>query len=228
MSIKIGFFGDSFCSDLRNEHSVRGGYETYIEKIVKHYDAEIVNLGVGGSSVWDCVLLQFQETMKKEIPDVCVFAWTNSNRLFHRNFRAINPSSVESQNLKKIDQNLYTASKNYFHYLYDYEKHLIEHSALLHYFDRKVLHNYKNTKFIHLWSFEESMTHRWETGVELQPALSEISVGFDTDLPAADARANHLEGDIKNTLVYKAVVDAIENYQNGNIINFDISEIKND
>ena len=87
--MKIGFFGDSFCADKWN--SINNDYNTYISMIEKHYDADIVHLGVGGSSVGDLILLQLTPFINQNIiPDVCVFCWTEPHRLFHRNIRKIN------------------------------------------------------------------------------------------------------------------------------------------
>lgn len=225
---KIGFFGDSFCRSIKNDHSSSHGYETYIEKLSNNLEAEIVHLGVGGSSVWDCVLLQFQETVKTEVPDICVFVWTESHRLFHRTFRNLNFSSIETSDLKKKNIKLYNASVNYFHHLYDCEKHDLEYISLLHYVDKQILPRYKNTKFIHLWSFKDSVMYRWENGVEIRPALMEL-VSFDTDdLPGADKTANHIGGEEKNTLLHTTILDAINNYANGKLITFDTQGINYD
>ena len=39
----IGFFGDSFCAEVSNQHSESNGYKTYIEKLISHYNADLVN-----------------------------------------------------------------------------------------------------------------------------------------------------------------------------------------
>ena len=210
----IGFYGDSFCADLENDHSKIYNYETYIKKLSKNSD--VLNLGVGGSSVWDSILLQFKED---NIPEVCVFVWTEADRLFHREHRNLNMLSVDSQDFKKLNPNMHKASMNYFRYLYDPEKQKLECISLLHYFDKKILPKYKNTKFIHMWSFKNSINYRWETGVEIHPALIEFSVDNLDDVPRHDKRANHIEGEQKNDLLYNIIKDAIDNYEDGKLIN---------
>ena len=56
MPLTIGFYGDSFCCETSNPHSIAKGYDTYIEKLRNHHDAKITHLGYGGSSVWDVML----------------------------------------------------------------------------------------------------------------------------------------------------------------------------
>lgn len=212
----IGFYGDSFCADLENEHSKLNNYETYIKKLSNN--SKIVNLGVGGSSIWDSILLQFDES---NVPDVCVFVWTEADRLFHRKHRNLNFFSVDSKDFKKLNPDLHNASMSYFRYLYDAEKQKLECISLLHYFDKKILSKYKDKKFIHMWSFKDSINYRWETGVEIRPALTELSVNNLDDVPRHDKRANHIEGEQKNGLLYNTINDAIGNYKNGRLINYD-------
>lgn len=212
----IGFYGDSFCADLENDHSKTNNYDTYIKMLSK--DATIVNLGLGGSSVWDNILLQFQED---NLPEVCIFVWTEPDRLFHRKHRNLNWFSINNDNFKDSEPLLHSAVLKYYSQLHDFEKHKIECSALLYYFDNVVLSKYKNTKFIHMWSFKDSIYHRWSNGVEIRPALIELSVKDSDDLPRRDRRANHIEGQEKNSLLYNVIKDAIENYENGRLINYD-------
>jgi hypothetical protein len=212
--MKIGFFGDSFCSDIQNHHSLENNYQTYIDKLSKKYNAEITNTGVGGSSVWDLVLLQFQPLT---LPDVCVFVWTDHHRLFHRSYRKINASSIQN---KSIDSSLQKPAQEYYKHFYDEEKHKLEYQSLLFYFDKNILSKHKNTKFIHLWSFDDDYPHRWETGVEIRPALETISIRSFDIFPKNDVRANHIEGEQKNKLVSDCISTAINNYQNGLLLSF--------
>lgn len=212
----IGFYGDSFCAEFENEHSRANGYDTYIKMLSK--EASIFNTGIGGSSVWDTILLQFQEN---NLPEVCVFVWTEPNRLFHKEYRKINCFSITDEDFKDSNPFLHKAVLNYYNHLYDFNKHQIEYTSLLYYFDNKVLAKYKNTKFIHLWSFNFPINYRWTNGVEIRPALSELSIKNIKAFPRHDKRANHIEGREKNTLLYNVIQDAIENYSNRRLIRYD-------
>jgi|TARA_B110000908_G_C10076723_1_gene367656 hypothetical protein len=212
--MKLGFFGDSFCSNIQNDHSIENNYQTYIQKLAQRYNATIDNVGVGGSSVWDLVLLQWDATA---LPDVCIFAWTGHERLFHRDCRYVTPSAIDNNYLP---QNLISPTKDYYTHFYDEEKHNLEYQSLLFYFDNKVLSKYPNTKFIHLWSFDDDYLHRWGNGVEIRPALETISIRELGKFSNLDKRANHIAGEHDNQLVCDSISVAIDNYQNGSLLSF--------
>jgi len=208
-NMTIGFFGDSFCSDISNNHSINNNYDTYLTKVSNHFNATITNTGIGGSSIWDLVLLQFQSQL---LPDVCVFVWTDHHRLFHRSHRGINAASIANNS---ISPSLRKPSQEYYKHFYDEEKHKLEYQSLLFYFDKNVLSKYIDTKFIHLWSFDDEYPYRWETGVEIRPALETISIQELKSFPKNDTRANHIEGEHKNQLISNCISTAIVKYQNG-------------
>jgi hypothetical protein len=211
-NMTIGFFGDSFCSAIFNEHSITYNYNTYLEKVSGHFNATITNTGVGGSSVWDLILIQFEEQLKKGLPDVCVFVWSDMARLFDRKHRNLNLRS----SLRTLTPE-HNAAKNYFYHLYDDEKHRLEYISILYYFDNIVLPKYSNTKFVHLWSFGEENPHTkereylytWKNGVEIKPALETFSSDCSEELPTLDTRANHISGEEKNQQIANCVIMAI-------------------
>jgi hypothetical protein len=229
--MKIGFFGDSFTAKLYNMHSLWNGYSTYIKQISKNYNADIVNLGHGGSSIWDTILIQLNPLIKSNsVPDICVFVWTNPGRLFHREVRRINHSdALESDS--RTPQDIWNAAKQYYLHLYDQEKEEIEHLAMLHYIDNNIIPLLpKSTKVIHMWtsanplSWENedfhpekiSYPYKWKHGVEIRPPLLCLSlVENNISILQKDKRPNHLEGTFKNELVTKWVTYAIENYKDG-------------
>ena len=207
--MKIGFFGDSFCAHLQNPHSIEHGYTTYIQMLINE-GFEITHMGKGSSSVWDLILIQFGQI--ETLPDVCVFCWSEESRLFHRTERTLNFRSVESKKTK-----IHSVANDYYVHLYDQEKHRLEYEALMYYFDNVILKKFPNTKFIHLWSFVP--LHRWSTGVEVRPALYELSKGEYDTVPPNDPRANHLSGDDRNRAVAEVIKSAINNYSDGFLIN---------
>ena len=167
----IGFFGDSFCALENNEHSTKHDYKTYIEQLVSHYNAEILNLGIGGSSVWDLYFNQLLPLIKKNtVPDICVFVGTHSGKLFHRTSRSLHASAAlkgfnkekfdwfaktyPNENYNFFDKNVYEAAKEYYLHLYDQEKEDLEHIAQLQYIDNNVLNMLPTTtKIVHMWAF---------------------------------------------------------------------------
>lgn len=259
----VGFFGDSFCTKLNNPHSIEHGYQTYIEQTRDYYNANIVNLGYGGSSVWDALLIQLNPLIaSKSIPDVCVFVWTNSGRLFNRTARSIHASSgIAGYRPEKekwfetaypgktnpFTKDLWEAAKQFYLYLYDQEKEELEHRAILEYIDNNVLSTFSSsTKIIHFWAFGNpkswdfdgfypnsiSYNYNWKHGVEIRPALNSLSIAGDAQntfqYPKIDDRPNHLEG-VKNTMVFQFIKNAIDEYENGKILNYsnDISAMWN-
>ena len=144
--MRIGLFGDSFCADLNSKYD----YKTYIELLQEHYDADICNLGVKGSSVWDVILLQFPKFLESP-PDVCVFVWTTHPRIFNRIERTLTPNNWGK------DKDINRAVGLYYMHLFDEEKSILEFSSALMHFDQTVLSKVK-TKIIHLWSFGKLIT----------------------------------------------------------------------
>ena len=161
----IGFFGDSFC-----EHKTSPNYKTYIELLGEHYNAEIVNVGMGGSSVWDLLINQLNPLINSNnIPDVTVICWTIPARLFHRTCRCIHLSkALEGYDKNKeqwfaktypgvdnwFSKEIWDAAQQYFLVLRDEEKEYLEYLAALRFIDQTVLSKIKDkTKIINLWSF---------------------------------------------------------------------------
>lgn len=228
MTKTIGFFGDSFCAKRRNGHSIWYGYKTYLQLLADHYDAKIVNVGHGGSSVWDTLLIQLNPLIEKnQVPDICVFVWTAPGRLFNREIRRLNNSDVEHKSFSPFKRKLVNAAKDFYEYLYDQEKEEIEHVAFLRYVDQVVLPKLPSTtKIVHLWTAGKisdwtiegirpantTYTHTWSCGSEIRPSLLSISL-YDTNIEIlnTDKRANHLDGQFKNDLVFNWIKSAIDN-----------------
>lgn len=203
--MKIGFFGDSFCEEISNPHSFLHGYETYISLLKKHYDAEIVNLGHGGCSVWDVILNQFS-LFEKDLPDVTIFVWTDVSRLYHKTVRNLTYSSVNERKLLKtsveelLNPKVIKSAKLYFDHLYNSEKSELEYKSLLYYFDNEVLSRIiDKTKIIHCWSFEKK--YNWKNGIELSIPL----ITFADQSMAA----NHINGN-RNLEVFNLIKNLID------------------
>jgi hypothetical protein len=224
MSPTIGFFGDSFCAEQYNDHSLENNYDTYISLLSKHYDAEIVNLGHMGSSIYDTILIQLQPFISKnQVPDICVFCWTSGGRLFHPTVRNINASSLSKYkiNIENFSQSkVWRAAGMFYQELFDSDKDFLEYRAMLKYIDECILTTLPpGTRIVNLWSFgldwridnPYSNPHEWKTGSEIITPLLAIST---CDFPAKnlsnDPRCNHLDGQYKNNLVFEWIKQAID------------------
>ena len=235
MTKTIGFFGDSYCAEARNHHSIWNKYETYLSKLAKYYNATIVNQGHGGTSVWDTLLLQLQPFIDSNtVPDICVFVWTIPGRLFHRKVRRLNRADTFNPKLHTFNpfkHKVWNAAKEYYTHLQDWEKEKIEYIAILRYIDQVVLAQLPaTTKIIHLWATGNTpkgwskegvhpanieYLHTWNTGTEIRPSLVTLSL-YDADISTLDSdhRANHLDGEFKNNLVAEWIKEAV-NSPNG-------------
>ena len=214
----IGYFGDSFCAERINGHSLLHRYDSYMVKLEKHYGCTTVNTGIGGSGVWDLIINQFNASEK--VPDVCVFFWSKPGRLFHREVRQLSVGHVlqpKWYSYNPFKKPVYDAARGYYLHLLDWEKEQLEYLSAIEYFDRHTLSKL-NSKIIHFWCVDTG-NHRFVNGVEFHPALYNLSLINSTpDAMDSDPRCNHLEGDAKNELVFSWIRDVVDNYQSGTLV----------
>jgi hypothetical protein len=227
--MQIGFYGDSFCKD-----KFYPKYETYVSLLLKHYDAGLAHVGQPGSSLWDLIINQFPKEETK-LPDICVFCWTSHERFYHKTVRTIRQLEALNYSATKIkvtpnysfglNSDVWKASEQYYKHLFDDNKARLEYKAALHYFDTVILESYKNTKFIHLWSFGDTIKihdeaidtwapdnlrymHDWKNGVEIRPSLMSIATRQQLDYNAP----NHLPGKDNNYFLFEQIKNAIGAY----------------
>ena len=226
----IGFFGDSYCAEVSNHHSMFYKYKTYMRLLKDHYNAEVVNVGHGGTSVWDTLLIQLDPFIKSNtVPDVCVFVWTIPGRLFNREVRRLNQADTinpKFHTFSFLKRKIWNAAKEYYTHLYDWEKEKLDYIATLRYIDQVVLPTLPSTtKIIHLWATGDTTEwsregvrpsniqylHSWKHGMEIRPSLITLSL-YDSEMSVLDSdhRANHLDGQFKNDLVFDWIVKAID------------------
>ena len=211
--MKIGFFGDSYCAHCDTPNEYKFVYDTYLKKIQTHYNAEIVNIGINGSSIYDVILLQVQPFITSDnYPDVCIFVWTNYARIFHRKHRGMNLKSLK---FKDKSDPIINAAKEYFVHLLDWELLRFQYISALEHFDLHTLSKFPSTtKIIHIWNYEK--LYDWQNGVELSIPGYETLVKLATDdrtIPdGIDWALNHLDGDRKNTIVFDSIRHTIDNY----------------
>ena len=236
MNKSIGFFGDSF---VASRWSNRPGETTFLELIFKHYNFERVTcVGVGGSSLEDCIILQLMPLFKiGSMPDVCIFSWTDIHRLFHRNLRGtLNGVETIKRALNKTtnleEKNILNAAKEYYLHLIDTEVNTYRAKALYEWVDNNVFSKLADKKIIHLWSFGINpdisvFPYRWNNGAEIRPSLYEISklCSFSDDWrindegQRVDQRPNHIAYEY-NQIPYNWICTAIDNYKNGMLYDY--------
>lgn len=218
----IGFFGDSYCANYPKENNL----ETYIDMLVKHYDATLVNVGHGGSSIGDAIINQFLPFVKSNfIPNICVFVWTSHVRLFHKTIRTLTYSNVSEY---KGNDSVWTAAKSYYENLYDPEFINFQYTAILSHFDNTILAKLpKTTKIVHLWSYGKPKEweleyfntdkleyhYTWKNGIEIRPPLFTIGITKDITTLSGfteDQGPNHLGNKEKNDMVFNWIRTAID------------------
>lgn len=233
----IGFFGDSFCCIESNKHSETNNYETYIRLIKKHYNCEIVNLGIAGSGVWDLYLNQIKPFIESNtIPDVSVFIYSVPGRLFNREVRNLNKPYLSIREITEHSLPHWEAAKLYYEYLYDEEKEVTEWIAILQYLNNNVFTNWpKDKKIIHMWATAGYNYYNtsnnsdeyiiddiqyavdWNSGVEVRPPLmylSKVHIWPTLEIP------NHLGNKENNEALAKIIIDIIDNYKPNTIYQY--------
>jgi hypothetical protein len=209
----IGFFGDSFCATK--------GAGTWLDQLANHYDAKATHYGVVGSSAGDAIVNQFGTEQKRgKTPDIAVFVWTNSARLFHPHVRNITPERALSP-LRDVKDHvpLWNAARDYYLHIYDQKHHELLFLSLIHYFDKMVLPDLPNMKVVHLWAFADggkgniptTYPYTFTSGVEVRPALVNIArEGREHKDDFVDTSPNHMDTEEKNTRVFNMVREAID------------------
>lgn len=259
--MKIGFYGDSYCQIYGHDKHNNILYDTYIKKIADHYGIqkeEIVNYGLGGSSVWDTIILQYGLINdNRNIPDVLIFVWTDHMRLYNRHIRSLNTASIIKGNERFLVRgnnvtgsqiaDILNASREYYMHIIDPFKEELSYVSVLKYFDKEVLSKIADKcKIIHMWSFfkpspktyhleekqlkltDENYYFRWKNGMEIRPTLLELSMyGLDPtktvlEKMTNDTRSNHIEGEYKNSLLANTIINAIDNYETGKLIKYNL------
>ena len=199
----IGFFGDSFCADMKSED-----YETYIMKLVKRNRLIVTSLGYRGSSIWDTMLLQFLPLINNsKVPDILVFVWTDETRLFHRQFRDITIGTFRGEKTEDI----YRVADEYYKNFLDLELMQFQYASALKYFDSEILSKLlPDKKIIHLRSYSmpwlQKYNFKWKHGVEVKQELKLLT---DPDNYMA---ANHIYGEENNQILFERIQNALENW----------------
>lgn len=218
--MKIVGFGDSFITYCNSWYG-------YTNLIANRFDAEFISFGLEGSGAWDAYF-QLENYLKNNpAPDVILFAWSTSGRLYHHKVRNLCHNSVMLNTYESSDPEVLSvvqAAKAYYENLYSANKSNAEHTCLYYWIDKELVPKYPNTKFIHMWGFPKNYCdwgdtnqmeylHTFTTAVEIRPALIHLSYldEWPDDL-ANESRGNHLSPKMHKILADN-IIEAIENYE---------------
>lgn len=231
--MKIVGFGDSFIMSTPTEDPVYN--QTYGRIVSDHFNTDVEMRGVAGSGPWN---MFYDFINYKEHIDVALIQWSEIQRMYHpkvnpvNSARAFNYQSEQDPNISKILE----VAKGYYEHFYDHDQKNWELKALMNMFDELTL-KYPNTKFIHLPGFsmysesywwgtlyeqisanELEYFHKFKHGMEVHPCLMFLSK--KDEWPAdirKETRQCHLSLRL-HKLVANAIINAIENYEHGKII----------
>lgn len=220
---------------------------SYQGMLGNHYKCIPEFRGVPGTGPWN-MFFDFLNYRNKENIDVVIIAWSEIARLYHRTFQPVNTHIINDQekfkNSSQYEKDVIIAANHYYKSLFDDEKKNYELKALMHLFDYMTI-EYKHIKFIHLscftwldqgewWGrdFKKKKPHElkyfydFKHGMEIRPALMYMSMmdEWPEDL-SNDRRECHMTPRVNRMLADK-IIDCIENYQPGKLLDMDVSLIK--
>lgn len=218
-------FGDSFITGV-------GDNNTYLGILKNYFNAQVITKGIPGTGPWEAF---FQFKKYTGPMDVAIFAWSEPHRLYHSRLKPVDWHNINRETPGYNDE-VKMAAEKYYQFIYDQEKAEHEAEALYHWFDE--YSKRFNVKFIHLWSFAKnpeavppeefynqhpggiSYHHRFNNGVEIRPALMKFSV--EEEWPGMgnirqETRPHHM-GPHSHHKLSKLIIDAIENYEPGRLI----------
>jgi hypothetical protein len=243
--MKILGFGDSFILNIVPENDK--WLSCYQGMISNHFNTIAEFRGIPGTGPWN-MFFDWKNYVDKNI-DICIFAWSEIVRLYHSYVVPICPATaLHGQGVsKETPENhlrVINAAKEYYMYLMDHDQKNYELTALMHMVD-EMTKEYPNTKFIHMpcFSKHDIKTHwakeyphqkpeeieyfyRFKNGAEIRPALMYLSMKeeWPTNL-AHDKRECHMSTRM-NRLVADAIIECIEDYYPGKLVEMDLNRHK--
>lgn len=236
--MKIVGFGDSFIMSTPDQDPTYPN--TYGRIISKHFNTDVEMRGVAGSGPWN---MFYDFINYKGHIDVALIQWSEICRLYHPKINTLNTAAVENAKKEKDPyiEKVLSAAKDYYEYIYDHDQKNWEMKALMCMFD-DLSCKYPNTKFIHLPGFSMySEKHWWGTlydqigpdqleyyydfknGMQIHPAMMYMSKKdeWPNDI-TKETRQCHLSLRM-HSLFANAIIQAINTYQTGKIINIDLA-----
>jgi len=239
----IGLYGDSFVEvwdkdKKKNKDKNYLSLKTWPNLIAEKFDLDIVHSGQGGTSYWDIPLQQFS---LNDIPDILIFCWTSSARLYNKEAIQLHPDPSKSWFNKEVSSNikeqLINASQQYFKYLHDEKKEILEYQSCLFHFDETILSKIpSDRKIIHLWSFGHNTTnyhpnniaylHNWKHGLEIRPCCMSIALMDGCSIDDADPFENHLNTQGKHNLIVDFISHSLVTYDTNTLNDYSDNVMK--
>ena len=197
----IGFFGDSFCADEREE--------SWCNLLAAKLGCDKPSYyGAQGESIWGTFFKFNHRIRTNTVPDISVFCWTEPYRLYH-------PRMILTANVmpnKHEDPNVYKALDDYWKYLHNYDKDEMAYEYSLKHYDQNVLAKV-DKKIIQLWSFRPFETASKDANIQLQTGLFVDRSLYSTAKSdrGKDKVINHMSKDM-NRMLATQLVDVSRQY----------------
>lgn len=243
--MKIVGFGDSFILGIEKDRSP--WKLAYQGMIGDHFKCVPEFRGLPGSGPWN-MFFDFLNYNNKDGIDVVIMAWSEIMRIYHPELAPINTGTVYHNtgvgNLTERQQDITNAARAYYDHLVDHNKINYECKALMMLVD-EMTKEFPKTKFIHLPCFtwddpgqwwgdtydhvkpeQLRYYHKFKNGMEIRPALMYLSKidEWPKDI-REDRRECHMTPRV-NRLLADAIIECIEHYEPGRLINLDLDKIK--
>lgn len=235
--MKIVGFGDSFI--LGPPSPVTTITDSYQVLLGNKYNTYPEFRGKGGTGPWHA-FFDFLEYFKKpkEKVNVVIMAWSEATRLYKPLLSQENAelAARASNNPNITYEDVFLAVQQYSQFIFDTDKQNYELRALMTMFDDMAL-EYPNIKFINLHSFswldknfgwksydyasKLKYHYTFKNTMEIRPCLMHLSrkEGWPGDENMhLETRECHLSPTM-HRLVADAIIEAIENYSPGKIVN---------
>jgi hypothetical protein len=155
----IGFFGDSFCAGNRED--------SWCNILAKKLGTDRPRwFGKSGASIWS-VFFQYNDLiMKRKVPDISIFCWTEPYRLYHKDYTL----SLNVKPDPKADPKMYKALDDYWIYLHQQYKDEMAYEYSLKYYDQHVLSKVES-QIVQMWSFKPFETSDRPQGFQLKTGI---------------------------------------------------------
>jgi len=185
MAKTINFCGDSYCDYVDPNTSKT----SWCVQLAKQLDAKIIG-GGKSATAYENAINSF-----KPSADYTVFCWTESHRLYHKNYACTYTSGISHFKTKKTNELLSVCAEMFYRYFYEAEYFNELQMRSLYWFDHEVLSKYTGT-ILHFWNFDKTYTFKY--GIEYPDILS----SFRDD--SSPSNLNHLTPEQNERVANKA------------------------
>ena len=216
---KLVTFGDSFLAQRVYYKELEP--TSWIDMVCQKNNFTLDGYGDGGTGPYNAI---FNFLNYREDFDICFFSWSHISRVIYNNRRVIDIVKGKQKEMDISGEELTELYHKYFFSTDEFE--WVKAQAMLEWFDRHLQENYKDKKFIHLYSLHISdkafYPHIFKHGINIKPHLAQFSYIGGEDYNHAD-RLIHLTTEAHQLFakqLNKVLKD--ESLNNGDVVEFSL------